>query len=118
MLTNLTCLRTMILFDFPNLKVLPNALVKLSLEHLEIKCCGELESLPEFSLLPEGLFSLQYLEIAHCGRLRSLPDGVQLAQSLEVLRIECCPKLEKRCKEGTGEDWDKIAHIPKVILLQ
>ncbi|KAL2317485.1 hypothetical protein Fmac_031361 [Flemingia macrophylla] len=118
MLRKLTSLKTMILYDFPKLKVLPDELFKLNtLERLEIKWCGDLGSLPEREEWTD-LLSLRYLEIAYCRSLRSLPKGVRQVTSLEVLKIECCPDLEKRCKMGTGEDWDKIAHIPEVILLQ
>ncbi|XP_027369162.1 putative disease resistance protein RGA1 [Abrus precatorius] len=117
MLINLTCLETMILYNFPKMKALPDKLSYLNaLKHLEIRYCGELESLPQHGW--ECLRFLHHLEIAYCERLRSLPEGVQQVNSLEVLTIECCPELEKRCKKGTGEDWDKIAHVPNVILLQ
>jgi structure-specific endonuclease subunit SLX1 len=43
-----------------------------------------------------------------------LPEGIRHLTSLEVLDIYECPTLKERCKEGTGDDWDKIAHIPKV----
>ncbi|TKY56485.1 putative disease resistance protein RGA4 [Spatholobus suberectus] len=113
LMRDMTCLRVMILYDFPKLKVLPDELHLKALERLEIIRCSELESLPE--QIWKGLCSLQYLEIAYCGRLRSLPKGAGEAESLEVLRIECCPELEKKYKEGTGEDWIKKAHIRKVI---
>jgi hypothetical protein len=41
-------------------------------------------------------------------------EGIQHLSSLESLIITGCPTLVERCKEGTGEDWDKIAHIPEL----
>nr|AHG28983.1 NBS-LRR protein [Cicer arietinum] len=96
MLRNLTCLQTLKVFDFPKLKELPI----------------ELEPSPE--QICEGLQSLRTMKIIYCEGLRYLPEGMQYLTSLEVLEIRECPTLEERCKEGTGEDWDKIAHIPKL----
>jgi hypothetical protein len=28
--------------------------------------------------------------------------------------ILLCPRLEKRCEEGIGEEWPKIAQSPKI----
>ncbi|KAK2430463.1 putative disease resistance protein RGA1 [Trifolium repens] len=133
---NLTLLQTLEIFDFPKLKELPNEPFNLTLVHMKISLCNELESLPEqiweslqslqsltisnckgLRCLPEGirhLTSLERLEISNCIGLRCLPKGIRHLTSLEVLTIRGCPTLEKRCKEGTGKDWDKIAHIPKL----
>ncbi|RHN64619.1 putative leucine-rich repeat domain, L domain-containing protein [Medicago truncatula] len=110
MLRNLTCLQTLILTNFPKLKELPNEPLSLALERLQISRCGDLESSPEQML--EGLQSLRTIEISSCG-LRSLPECIRNLTSLEVLTICDCPTLKERCNEGTGEDYDKIAHIPK-----
>jgi Leucine-rich repeat (LRR) protein len=97
---------------FPKLKELPNEPFNLALEHLHISCCAEFESLPE--QIWEGLRSLRTMEITGCKKLRSLPKGIRHLTSLEVLTIYGCPALERQLKEKTGEDWDKIAHIPKL----
>ncbi|CAK9138559.1 unnamed protein product, partial [Ilex paraguariensis] len=47
----------------------------------------------------------------YCPNLISLPDGLQ---SLETLRIEECPYLERRCEKEKGEDWPKIAHVCRI----
>ena len=112
-----TCLQTLIISDAADndvLKELPNDLFKNlnALEHLELWDCRFLEFLPEQGW--EGLPSLRTLEFLGCCQLKSLPDGVHHLSSLELLRIYRCPVLEERCKEGIGEDWDKIAHIPHV----
>ncbi|GAU31722.1 hypothetical protein TSUD_215230 [Trifolium subterraneum] len=112
MLRNLSYLKDLTVADFPKLKELPNEPFNLALEHLHISCCAELESLPE--RIWEGLRSLRTMEITGCKELRSLPEGIRHLTSLEVLTIYGCPALEGRLMERTGEDWDKIAHIPKL----
>ena len=115
MMNSLNCLKILTILYFPKLKELPYEITELNaLKSLNIVNCDELESLPEQVL--QGLSSLRHLEISGCGGLRSLPEGVRHLTSLEVLEIYNCPELKNRCKEGTGEDWHKIKHIPKVIV--
>jgi len=83
-----------------------------SLQSLWICVWNQLESLPEKNW--EGLQSLRTLRIWNCEGLRCLPEGIRHLTSLKLLDIIDCPTLKYRCKEGTGEDWDKIAHIPKL----
>lgn len=112
MLKNLTCLQTLIIEKFSKLKELPNEPHNLAIKYLCISFCDELEYLPE--QIWKGLQSLRSMRIGSCIGLRCLPEGIRHLTSLEVLCIDYCPKLKERCKEGTGEDWDKIAHIPKL----
>ncbi|KEH40164.1 putative P-loop containing nucleoside triphosphate hydrolase, leucine-rich repeat domain, L [Medicago truncatula] len=109
---NFTSLQTLSVGNFQNLKELPNERFNLALEHLQISCCCELEYLPE--KIWGGLQSLQSMRISYCERLKCLPDGIRHLTALDSLTIVGCPTLTERCKEGTGEDWDKIAHIPKL----
>ncbi|XP_057441488.1 putative disease resistance protein RGA1 [Lotus japonicus] len=111
----LSSLRTLRIYSSEVLKELPNELFKNlnNLDHLQIVYCRKLESLPEQGW--EGLRSLRTLQIWDCGELKSLPDGVRHLTSLQLLSIAFCPALAERCKEGTGEDWDKIAHVPNLI---
>ncbi|GAU31717.1 hypothetical protein TSUD_215180 [Trifolium subterraneum] len=114
MLRNLTCLQNLKIANFPKLKKLPNEPFSLTLEHLSIYSCGELESIPEQTW--ESLRSLQSMDIGYCGGLRSFPESIRHLTSLEFLKIRGCPTLKERCTEGSGEDWDKIAHIPKLYV--
>ncbi|GAU27550.1 hypothetical protein TSUD_29820 [Trifolium subterraneum] len=112
MFRNLTFLQTLSICNFPKLKELPNEPFNLAMEELCIRYCDELESLPEQNW--ESLQSLRLLDISGCKGLRCLPEGIRHLTSLEALKILDCPTLKERCKEGTEEDWDKIAHIPKL----
>lgn len=107
-----------------------------SLIHFEIAGCPNLESFPEDWLLPTSLSSLhivdipnltslpkalQYLtsldklEIGGCDKLLLLPEG-GLPTSLSSLHIQHCPMLKDRCQKESGEDWNKIAHIPCITI--
>ncbi|KAL5548795.1 hypothetical protein UlMin_004026 [Ulmus minor] len=108
-----------------------SSLMKLSLEEIE----EEVDSFPEEGLLPttltdlsidrfeklkglngkalQHLTSLQNLKILSCRELECLPQE-GLPPSLSYLDIYECPVLKRRCQRGTGEDWPKIQHIPKI----
>ncbi|KAB2607143.1 disease resistance protein RGA3 [Pyrus ussuriensis x Pyrus communis] len=56
---------------------------------------------------------LSSLDITMCSELETLPDFL-CKMPLQNLSIFYCPTLAKRCKEGSGEEWAKISHIPNV----
>ncbi|XP_044497262.1 putative disease resistance protein RGA3 [Mangifera indica] len=63
------------------------------------------------SILP----CLTSLLIDRCPKLRALPDGLlQGAKNLQLLKIENSDLLEERYRKGTGEDWQKISHVPNI----
>jgi desulfoferrodoxin (superoxide reductase-like protein) len=43
-----------------------------------------------------------------------MPDCIGNLKKLQNLKVIDCPSLRKRCRRGTGEDWSKIKHIPKI----
>ncbi|XP_044495824.1 putative disease resistance protein RGA4 [Mangifera indica] len=58
---------------------------------------------------------LASLSIEYCRKLRALPDGLlQGAKNLQCLEIYKSDLLEERYRKGTGEDWQKISHIPNI----
>ncbi|ONI21029.1 hypothetical protein PRUPE_2G046300 [Prunus persica] len=60
----------------------------------------------------QHLTSLQRLKIRCCDNLQFLPEGA-LPPSLSYLKIFRCSGLEKRYQNKTGQDhWDSISHIP------
>ncbi|XVE51986.1 hypothetical protein DITRI_Ditri02bG0083700 [Diplodiscus trichospermus] len=55
------------------------------------------------------------LTINSCLKLKSLPHHLLQKTTLQVLDIFDCPVLKERClKNGRGEDWPYIFHIPTV----
>ncbi|XP_017984140.1 PREDICTED: putative disease resistance RPP13-like protein 1 [Theobroma cacao] len=83
-----TTLTSLTIEDFPNLK-------SLSSKGFQI------------------LNSLEFLWIAICPKLTSLPR-TNLLLSLLQLHIDDCPRLKQRCRKDKGQEWSKIAHVPRV----
>ncbi|RHN40166.1 putative leucine-rich repeat domain, L domain-containing protein [Medicago truncatula] len=132
---HLTCLEGLEIIDCPQC-VFPNNMNSLTSLH-RLKVSGQnanildgiegnlsvknlsLTNFPSLTSLPDWLgamTTLQRLKISGFPKLRSLPDSFQQLRNLQRLSIVSCSMLEKRCKRGIGEDWDKIAHIPEVEL--
>ncbi|KAK8562822.1 hypothetical protein V6N12_010890 [Hibiscus sabdariffa] len=62
----------------------------------------------------QGLSSLSSLSVEFCGKLTSLLESVRSLTALQMLSIDGCPHLERRCKKERGEDWPIIAHIHSI----
>ncbi|KAK4595287.1 hypothetical protein RGQ29_013647 [Quercus rubra] len=71
---------------------------------------GEEEDSVRFTIIP----CLQHLQIRDCPKLKSLPNFLRTTP-LQKLYIYYSPILEECCKRGTGEEWPKIFHIPNII---
>ncbi|XP_034898934.1 disease resistance protein RGA2 isoform X1 [Populus alba] len=77
------------------------------------------EYLPATIALPEQFLqgsaeSLQTFIIRDCPNIEEIPDCIGNLKKLQNLEISDCPRLSKKCRSGTGEDWPKIKHIPKI----
>nr|XP_048329627.1 putative disease resistance RPP13-like protein 1 isoform X1 [Ziziphus jujuba var. spinosa]XP_048329628.1 putative disease resistance RPP13-like protein 1 isoform X1 [Ziziphus jujuba var. spinosa]XP_048329629.1 putative disease resistance RPP13-like protein 1 isoform X1 [Ziziphus jujuba var. spinosa]XP_048329630.1 putative disease resistance RPP13-like protein 1 isoform X1 [Ziziphus jujuba var. spinosa] len=93
--------------SFPEEGQLPTTLTRLKLEYVE-----KLKSLNGKAL--RDLVCLKRLTINHCNQLQCLPEET-LPDSLSWLNITSFRSLlADRCKRDTGEDWPKIAHIPRI----
>ncbi|XP_062081271.1 putative disease resistance protein At3g14460 [Humulus lupulus] len=82
-----------------------------SLRRLNIFECNNLKALNSKGF--QHLTSLRRLDLLYLKKLECLPAG-GLPQSVTYLSIEGCSLLIPRCKEGTGEDWPKVQHIPNI----
>ncbi|XP_062078961.1 disease resistance protein RGA2-like isoform X2 [Humulus lupulus] len=83
-----------------------------SLRSLEIFECNNLKALNSKGF--QHLTSLYHLDLLYLEKLECLP-AAGLPQSVTYLSIEGCSLLIPRCKEGTGEDWPKVQHIPNIL---
>ncbi|CAB4273062.1 unnamed protein product [Prunus armeniaca] len=95
-----------------SLKALPHWLQE-SADTLEGLCLDN-----TFLQLPDGFQNftmLPKLKIIDCPDLVSFPEGMHRLTALRELEISSDP-LAERCRREEGEDWSKIAHVPKIIL--
>ncbi|XP_031407690.1 putative disease resistance protein RGA4 isoform X1 [Punica granatum] len=84
------------------------------LRELEFYEIEKMETLPWWI---QHLTNLESLVIISCENLKALPEWFPNLTSLEHLAIcSCGEELTRRCqgKNGGGEDWPKISHIPHV----
>ncbi|XP_061988528.1 putative disease resistance protein RGA3 [Rosa rugosa] len=110
----LLALRSLTIISCPELTSLPVGLQHVqNLQILEIHSCPKLMELPEWV---QHLVSLRSFKISDCAKIEFLPKGLQCLGGLQHLSIRDCPVLEKRCERGTGEDWQKISHIPYIYV--
>ncbi|KAJ6959710.1 hypothetical protein NC653_037921 [Populus alba x Populus x berolinensis] len=139
-LDNLSALKSLTIFYCGKLESLPEEGLRNlnSLEVLRIDSCRRLNCLPmnglcglsslrklsvvlcdELTSLSEGvrhLTALEDLKLYGCPELNSLPESIQHLTSLQSLYIWGCSNLKKRSEKDLGEDWPKIAHIPKISI--
>ncbi|KAK1287293.1 putative disease resistance RPP8-like protein 2 [Acorus calamus] len=85
--------------DFPHLQVLEILYVK---------------RLQEWIVDKGAIPRLRILRVISCHTLKMLPDGLRHVSTLQQLSIGTDSTLERRVKRDTGEDWDKIKHVPLI----
>ncbi|XP_044480487.1 putative disease resistance protein At3g14460 isoform X1 [Mangifera indica] len=113
-LHNLTHLRSLEIRGCPDVISFPiremNMVLPASLTQLTVGRFLKLKYLSSRGF--ETLRSLQELSISDCPELSSFPKS--LPSSLLRLYIYNCPLLKKQCRRNKGQDWPKIAEIPRV----
>ncbi|KAK6268152.1 hypothetical protein QUC31_012312 [Theobroma cacao] len=98
-----------------------------NLKHLKFQFMEEWEEWefgnPSASIAHDGSSSitimpcLHSLNIISCLKLKSLPRHLLQKTTLQSLEIFDCPILRERClRNGTGEDWLYISHIPTITI--
>jgi hypothetical protein len=85
-----------------------------SIRTIDIGSCDALTELPKCI---GQLSTLRSLRIHYCRALASLPCSIQDLAGLQELDIARSPHLARRCKQGSGEDWHLISHIPHVNII-
>ncbi|KAG8646649.1 putative disease resistance protein RGA1 [Manihot esculenta] len=115
----LTALETLHIEDCTNLnltwEVDDQDLAQFSLQKLILVWLPKLVALPEW-LLARSTNSLQLLKLGSCRNLKKLPACLHNMTSLQQLVINDCAEVRNRCEREVGEDWSKIAHIPKIVI--
>ncbi|KAJ6748854.1 hypothetical protein OIU79_029857 [Salix purpurea] len=135
---NLSALRSLYISTCPSLTSLPPNMMHLTaLQDLHISGCENfnfgyqapcefrlrklvlcclivVEELPEW-LIKGSAETLKNLNLEFCPVLVELPDCLQNFSALQEIWILGCPLLGGKCEPG-GDDWYKIAAIPKVIV--
>ncbi|KAK1323913.1 putative disease resistance RPP13-like protein 3 [Acorus calamus] len=84
--------------------------------HLQVLKLHEVTRIQEWTVDDGALPQLQRLAISFCDQLKMLPDGLRHISTLRQLSLEITrgTPLESRVKKETGEDWDKIKHVPMI----
>jgi len=110
----LTSLRRVTIIGEDKNGMLPDGLKGIpSLQYLFLAGFVSLVSLPDWL---GTMTSLETLKMIGFHKLTSLPANFQELINLHELHIYKCPMLVKRCEKETGEDWQKIAHVPHLDL--
>ncbi|KAK3431717.1 hypothetical protein EUGRSUZ_E03696 [Eucalyptus grandis] len=84
-----------------------------TLESFFVIDCSGLTAIPEWL---SNHTRLGLIRLIGCRNLLSMPQGILSLTALKELWVDNCGELSERCRPTTGEDWPKIAHIPKIQL--
>ncbi|XP_030925033.1 putative disease resistance protein RGA4 [Quercus lobata] len=111
---------------FPSLNPIQH--LRASLEKLDLYGWDKLNSLPDeikyftalkslcisgfdgMKALPEWLGNLSSLQILDLNDNKNLME----MPTVQAISISGCPELKERCAKGSGTEWSKIAHIPRI----
>ncbi|KAI3941153.1 hypothetical protein MKW92_047545 [Papaver armeniacum] len=75
------------------------------------------QKLEEWIIEEGALGSLAILEVRNCIKLEMIPDGLQQLTTLKNLSVvNMPPQFQSRMTKEVGDDWNKIKHIPRVVV--
>ncbi|GKV45906.1 hypothetical protein SLEP1_g52933 [Rubroshorea leprosula] len=109
-------LEELTLIGWKKLQHLPHRIQHLTaLNTLWIQEFHELGALPDWL---RNLSSLRSLRILFCKSLMQLPpmEAMRCLSKLDSLEISGCTELQLKCAKRSGSEWDKISHIPTIII--
>ncbi|KAF9626522.1 hypothetical protein IFM89_034456 [Coptis chinensis] len=70
-----------------------------------------------FHLSDGAMARLRHLRMSLSDELSKLPDGLRSITNLQIVEIaDQTGRFKQRVKEN-GEDWDKIEHVPFIVVL-
>ncbi|MED6193923.1 hypothetical protein PIB30_023763 [Stylosanthes scabra] len=84
-----------------------------SLQSITFNNCDNMKALPDQI---GDLQSLTLLDIYDCPKVESLHEAERCLTNLHRLYITGCPLLKRRYSAESGEDRPKIAHIPDIYI--
>jgi len=100
--------------DCGSVVALPSNLGDLAkLRFLHVCGCSDLKALHGEM---DGLTSLKKLSIYKCPGIEEFPHGfLQRLPDLDFLKLDGCPELERRCRQG-GEYFHLVSSIPRIYI--
>ncbi|KAL5555537.1 hypothetical protein UlMin_037773 [Ulmus minor] len=92
-----------------------------NLESLEFRNMEQLEKWEGYVIASDTSLTimprLTTLSFCACGRLQALPDFLETTTTLKQLTMLESPILEECCRKRTGDEWNKISHIPNIKIV-
>jgi len=73
-----------------------------------------LTKLEEWTVSPESMPGLAMLTLFRCAKMRMLPEALAGMTELEEVVLYSMPDIVGRIKEGEGQDYHKVKHVPVI----
>ncbi|CAD6235205.1 unnamed protein product [Miscanthus lutarioriparius] len=73
-----------------------------------------LTKMEEWTVSPESMPGLAMLTLFRCAKMRMLPEALAGMTELEEVVLYSMPDIVERIKEGEGQDYHKVKHVPVI----